>query len=82
MCADVAGEDREHVFLIDGSGFIFRAYFAGIASRQGQMSRSDGTPTNAVYIYTRMMLKLIEDTEADYVAVSYTHLTLPTSDLV
>ena len=71
MCADVVGEDREHVFLIDGSGFIFRAYFAGIASRQGQMTRSDGTPTNAVYIYTRMMLKLFEDTEADYVAVIF-----------
>ena len=71
MCADAVGEDREHVFLIDGSGFIFRAYFAGIASRQGQMIRSDGTPTNAVYIYTRMMLKLIEDTEADYVAVIF-----------
>ena len=35
------------------------------------MSRSDGTPTNAVYIYTRMMLKLVEDTEADYVAVIF-----------
>ena len=57
--------------MIDGSGFIFRAYFAGMASRRSQMTRSDGTPTNAVYIYTRMMLKLIEDTEADYVAVIF-----------
>jgi len=63
--------DREHLFLVDGSGFIFRAYFAGMASRRSQMTRSDGTPTNAVYIYTRMMLKLIEDTEADYVAVIF-----------
>jgi DNA polymerase-1 len=67
----VAESEREHLFLIDGSGFIFRAYFAGIANRRGQMTRSDGTPTNAVYIYTRMMLKLIEDTEADYVAVIF-----------
>ena len=63
--------EREHLFLVDGSGFIFRAYFAGMASRRSQMTRSDGTPTNAVYIYTRMMLKLIEDTEADYVAVIF-----------
>ena len=67
----MAEPDREHLFLIDGSGFIFRAYFAGMANRRGQMTRSDGTPTNAVYIYTRMMLKLIEDTEADYVAVIF-----------
>ena len=61
----------KHLFLVDGSGFIFRAYFAGMASRQRQMTRSDGTPTNAVYVYTRMMLKLIDDTEADYVAVIF-----------
>jgi DNA polymerase I len=67
----VTESEREHLFLIDGSGFIFRAYFAGMASRRSQMTRSDGTPTNAVYIYTRMMLKLIEDTEADYVAVIF-----------
>lgn len=64
-------QDREHLFIVDGSGFIFRAYFAGIAQRRSQMTRSDGTPTNATYIYTRMMLKLIEDTEADYVAVIF-----------
>ena len=63
--------DREHLFLIDGSGFIFRAYFAGMGSRRTQMTRADGTPTNAAYIYTRMLLKLIEDTEADYVAVIF-----------
>ncbi len=62
--------DREHLFLIDGSGFIFRAYFAGVAQRR-PMTRSDRTPTNAAYIYTRMLLKLIEDTEADYVAVIF-----------
>lgn len=68
---DVTEQDREHLFIVDGSGFIFRAYFAGIAQRRSQMTRSDGTPTNATYIYTRMMLKLIEDTEADYVAVIF-----------
>ena len=71
MSIPVTESEREHLFLIDGSGFIFRAYFAGMASRRSQMTRSDGTPTNAVYIYTRMMLKLIEDTEADYVAVIF-----------
>ncbi len=67
----MAEPDREHLFLIDGSGFIFRAYFAGMGNRRAQMTRSDGTPTNAAYIYTRMLLKLIDDTEADYVAVIF-----------
>jgi DNA polymerase-1 len=67
----VTEQDREHLFIVDGSGFIFRAYFAGMAQRRSQMTRSDGTPTNATYIFTRMMLKLIDDTEADYVAVIF-----------
>ena len=67
----MSASDREHVFLIDGSGFLFRAYFAGMGQRRTQMTRSDGTPTNAVYVYTRMMLKLVEDTDADYVAVIF-----------
>lgn len=71
MSTDGNGADREHLFLVDGSGFIFRAYFAGVAQRRSQMTRSDGTPTNAAYIYTRMMLKLIGDTDADYVAVIF-----------
>ena len=33
-----------HVFLIDGSGFIFRAYHA-----LPPMTRPDGTPVNAVF---------------------------------
>jgi len=56
-----------HLYLIDGSGFIFRAYY-GIKS---QMTRLDGTPTNAVYGYTQMLLKIVEDTDADYLAVIF-----------
>ncbi len=60
----------KHLFLIDGSGFIFRAFFArGVSS--SVMTRSDGTPTNAVYIYTRMLRKLVDDTEADHIAVIF-----------
>ena len=56
-----------HLYLIDGSGFIFRAYY-GI---KAQMTRLDGTPTNAVYGYTQMLLKIVEDTDADYLAVIF-----------
>lgn len=42
--------------LVDGSGYIFRAYYA-----LPPMFRSDGIPVNAVFGFTNMLLKLIED---------------------
>ncbi|MGA8551217.1 MAG: hypothetical protein WB678_13385, partial [Stellaceae bacterium] len=48
-----------HVFLIDGSGFIFRAYFA--RARDPKVERfqrqSDGTPTEVVMIFSNMLDK-------------------------
>ena len=59
-------QKRNKVFLIDGSGYIFRAYHA-----LPPMTRSDGTPVNAVYGFTSMLLKLIDDSDADYLAVIF-----------
>jgi DNA polymerase-1 len=56
----------KHVFLIDGSGFIFRA-FHGLPP----MTRPDGTPVNAVFGFTKMIMKLLEDTDADRIAVIF-----------
>ncbi|NQV83099.1 MAG: DNA polymerase I [Rhodospirillales bacterium] len=56
-----------HVYLIDGSGFIFRAYY-GI---KADMTRPDGVSVNAVYGFTRMLMKLVEDTDADHIAVIF-----------
>ena len=58
--------DRKHVFLGDGSGFIFRAFHA-----LPPMSRDDGTPTNAVFGFTNMLIKLIEDLKADHCAIIF-----------
>jgi DNA polymerase-1 len=65
--ADNGGEGPRHLFLIDGSGFIFRAYY-GLKTN---LTRSDGTPTNAVYGFCNMLMKLLDDTEADYIAVIF-----------
>jgi DNA polymerase-1 len=47
----------DHLFLVDGSGYIFRAYHA-----LPPLSRkSDGLPTGAVSGYCNMMWKLLED---------------------
>ena len=56
----------KHLFLVDGSGFIFRAFHA-----LPPMTRDDGTPVNAVFGYTKMVMKLLEDTDADHVAVIF-----------
>ena len=57
----------QHVYLIDGSGFIFRAYY-GI---KADMISPDGTLVNAVFGFTRMLMKLIDDTDADHIAVVF-----------
>ncbi|MEE2694814.1 MAG: DNA polymerase I [Pseudomonadota bacterium] len=47
---------ENQLVLVDGSGYIFRAYYA-----LPPMFRSDGLPVNAVFGFTNMLLKLIED---------------------
>ena len=52
----------DHVFLIDGSSFIFRAYFAmfkAAQSRGRSFTRSDGKPTGAVLTFCNMLWKLL-----------------------
>ena len=49
-------DKQNRLILIDGSGYIFRAYYA-----LPPMSRKDGTPLNAVFGFTNMLVKLIED---------------------
>ena len=63
---DQAKTKPEHVFLIDGSWFIFRAFHA-----LPPMTRPDGTPVNAVYGFANMLMKLLDDTDADHVAVIF-----------
>lgn len=38
----------DHIFLVDGSGYIFRAYFQSMNMDKKYNYRSDGTPTGAV----------------------------------
>tara|TARA_B110001454_G_C12722000_1_gene435113 strand:- start:2943 stop:5729 length:2787 start_codon:yes stop_codon:yes gene_type:complete len=52
---------NNHLFLIDGSGYIFRAYYA----LPPLYRKSDGLPTGAVNGFCNMLYKLIEDTNRD-----------------
>ncbi len=57
---------RETLYLIDGSSYIYRAFYA-----IRNLSNSQGLPTNAVFGFTRMLMKVIEEKKPDYVAVAF-----------
>lgn len=54
------------LYLIDGSSYIFRAYFA-----IRHLSTSGGFPTNAIYGFTSMLFKFIKDYDPRYVAMVF-----------
>ena len=58
--------ESEQLVLIDGSGYIFRAFHA-----LPPMTRGDGTPVNAVYGFTGMVMKLVDDLAPAHVAVVF-----------
>ena len=58
--------DRPKLFLIDGSSYIYRAFYA-----IGHLSNSKGLPTNAAFGFTRMLLKVLKDHRPDYLAVIF-----------
>jgi DNA polymerase-1 len=54
----------DHVFLVDGSSYIFRAYFAmfkAAQSRGRSFTRSDGLPVGAVMTFCNMLWKLVRE---------------------
>ena len=58
--------DTGKLLLVDGSGYIFRAFHA-----LPPMTRADGTPVNAVYGFTSMLMKLVDDVQPDRIAVIF-----------
>ncbi len=57
---------RPVLYLIDGSSYIFRAYFA-----VRNLSTSKGFPTNALYGFTSMIFKFLKDYKPDYVGIVF-----------
>ncbi|MBX3575260.1 MAG: DNA polymerase I [Mesorhizobium sp.] len=62
----------DHLFLIDGSGYIFRAYHALPPLNR----KSDGLPTNAVLGFCNMVWKLMLEARNTDVGVTPTHLAV------
>ena len=69
--ADSSDNNDNELYLVDGSGFIFRAYYAMAYSNRGGMTNPEGTPVSAVYGFTQMLLKLLRDYHAPYMAVIF-----------
>ena len=59
--------DSDELFLIDGSGYIFRAYFA----LPQNLTNAAGQPVGAVLGFTNMMTKLLNDLKAPYIAAIF-----------
>jgi len=55
--------DPNTIYLVDGSSYIFRAYYA-----IGHLSNSEGVPTGAVFGVANMILKLASDLKPAYLA--------------
>jgi DNA polymerase-1 len=56
----------QRLFLIDGSSYIYRAYYA-----IRHLSNSQGMATNAIYGFTNMLLKVIREQQPDHLAVIF-----------
>ena len=57
---------RETLLLLDAHGLVYRAFYA-----LPYFTTKDGQPTNAVYGFTTMLLKVLEETAPQYVAAAF-----------
>src|SRR5947209_20359309 len=62
---------RERVYLIDSMSHIFRAYFAPMVGRMEPLMNSHGQVTQAVFVFTNMLRKLLADEKPHYIAAVF-----------
>src|SRR5512137_394207 len=66
-----ASENKENnekkiIYLVDGSNYLYRAFYA-----IRELSNSRGFPTNAIYGFTNMLIKLLREHRPEYIAVTF-----------
>ncbi|MCB1020071.1 MAG: DNA polymerase I [Acidobacteria bacterium] len=57
------------LYLVDAFGLIFRAFYGRARAAVPSMRTTAGVPTEAVYVFTTMMRKLLRDQNPDHIAV-------------
>ena len=71
MPKNQAQTPTERVFLIDSMSHIFRAYFAPMGGRTDPLTNSQGQVTQAVFVFTNMLRKLLADEKPHYIAAVF-----------
>ncbi|HET7504679.1 MAG TPA: DNA polymerase, partial [Kofleriaceae bacterium] len=66
----------EKLYIVDGHGYIFRAHYGLMNSSRGErkevrLSTSEGMPTGALYVFSRMLMRLEEDFSPRRMAVVF-----------
>ncbi|MBF0510383.1 MAG: DNA polymerase I, partial [Deltaproteobacteria bacterium] len=59
-------EQRQVVYLIDGSSYLYRAFYA-----VSNLTAPDGTPTNAVMVFGNMLLKILKEKKPKHIGVIF-----------
>jgi len=54
--------EQKPIFLIDGSAFVYRGFYTNAS-----MQRSDGFPTNALYVVSRIIMRIIKDERPEHI---------------
>ncbi len=57
---------KKTLVLVDGSNYVYRAFYA-----IRELTNSKGFPTNAIYGFTTMLMKLCRDWRPDYISVVF-----------
>src|SRR5688572_12479820 len=63
----------DHVFLVDGSSFVFRAYFQSMNQDAKYNYRSDGLPTGALRLFSTKLYQFLNEGAVD---IKPTHLAI------
>jgi DNA polymerase-1 len=66
----------ERLYIVDGHGYIFRAHYGLMNVSRGErkevrLSTSEGMPTGALYVFSRMLMRLEEDYRPTRMAVVF-----------
>src|SRR5918911_3670399 len=66
-----SAQPTERVYLIDSMSHIFRAFFAPMGGRMEPLRNSSGQVTQAVFVFTNMLRKLLADEQPHYIAAVF-----------
>ncbi len=58
--------EKPTLYLVDGSNYVYRAFYA-----IRELSNSKGFPTNAIYGFTNMLIKLLRERKPDYIVITF-----------